>query len=199
LHFRKPSDIFGVMSVLVLLGIAVGMAMDTFAVALGLSCSKSGLDRGQGFRIAFHFGLFQFLMPVAGWATGELALKRIQTYDHWIASGLLVLVGGKMIVEFVKGGEKSGRKERDATRGASLIVLSLATSMDALAVGFGFGALRVPILYPASIIGLVTFVITMVGTKLGPALGKWAGRWAELAGGLILLAIAAKILIEHLT
>ena len=115
------------MSLLVLLGIAVAMAMDTFAVALGLSCSKRGLDRGQGFRIAFHFGLFQFLMPIAGWAAGEVALKRIQAYDHWIASGLLVLVGGKMLVEFFKGGEESRQKEGDATRGVSLIVLSLSS------------------------------------------------------------------------
>lgn len=187
------------MNFFIVLGIAVGMAMDTFAVALGLSCSTRGLDGRQGFRVAFHFGLFQFLMPIAGWAAGEVALKHIQAYDHWIAAGLLVLVGGKMLVEFIKGGEKSGRKERDLTRGISIVILSLATSMDALAVGLSFGALRTPILYPAAVIGLVTFVITMFGTKLGPALGKWAGRWAELAGGLVLLAIAAKILIEHLT
>ena len=187
------------MSFFIVLGVAVGMAMDTFAVAIGLSVSKQGLDRGQGFRIAFHFGLFQFLMPIAGWAAGEVALKHIQAYDHWIASGLRVLVGGTMLVEFIKGGEKSGRKGADATRGVPLIVLSLATSMDALAVGLSFGALRTPILYPAAVIGLVTFGITMLGTKIGPVLGKWAGRWAELAGGLVLLAIAAKILIEHLS
>lgn len=186
------------MNFLVVLGIAVGMAMDTFAVAIGLSVSKRGLDRRQSFRIAFHFGLFQFLMPIIGWAAGEVALKRIQAYDHWIASGLLVLVGGKMLVEFIKGGQESGRKEGDVTRGVSLMVLSLATSMDALAVGLSFGALRTPILYPAAVIGLVTFAITMLATKIGPALGKWAGRWAELAGSLVLLAIALKILIEHL-
>ncbi len=187
------------MNFFVILGVAVGMAMDTFAVALGLSVSKQGLDGRQGFRVAFHFGLFQLLMPIAGWAAGEVALKHIQAYDHWIAAGLLVLVGGKMLVGFFKSGKKHVRKGADATRGISLIVLSLATSMDALAVGLSFGALRVPILYPAAVIGLVTFAITMFATKLGPALGKWAGRWAELAGGLVLLAIAVKILIEHLT
>ena len=185
------------MNILVLLGVAVGLAMDTFAVAIGLSCSTRGLDRGRGFRIAFHFGLFQALMPIVGWAAGEVSLKRIQAYDHWFAAGLLVLVGGKMLVEFIRGGGESERKDVDVSRGAALIVLSLATSMDALAVGLSFGALDTPILVPAAVIGLVTFAITMAGTRLGPVLGRWAGRWAELAGSLVLLAIAAKILVDH--
>jgi manganese efflux pump family protein len=187
------------MSFLVLLGVAVGMAMDTFAVAVGLGCSERGLDRGQGFRIAFHFGLFQMLMPIAGWAAGEVALKRIQAYDHWIAAGLLVFVGGKMVLEFIRGRGQSERRAGDVTRGASLIVLSLATSMDALAVGLSFGALDMPILFPSAVIGLVTFVITLAGAKLGPVLGRRAGRWADLAGGLVLWGIAAKILVDHLT
>jgi len=187
------------MSFLVLLGIAVAMAMDTFAVAVGLSCSARGLDRRRSFRIAFHFGLFQLLMPIAGWAAGEVSLKRIQAYDHWIAAGLLVFVGGKMLLEFLRGGEGPRARESDVTRGAPLILLSLATSMDALAVGLGFGALDTPILFPAFVIGLVTFLITLAGTKIGPALGRWAGRWAELAGSLVLLGIAAKILVDHVT
>jgi putative Mn2+ efflux pump MntP len=186
-------------SLLVLLGVAVGMAMDTFAVAVGLSCSSRGLDRRQGLRVALSFSLFQILMPFLGWAAGEIALKRIQAYDHWIAAGLLVFVGGKMLVEFIRGEDESGDRDGDPTRGASLLLLSLATSMDALAVGLSFGALRTPILVPALVIGLVTFVITFAGTKIGPAIGRVAGRWADLAGSLVLLGIAAKILIDHLS
>ena len=187
------------MSLLVLLGVAVALAMDTFAVAVGLSCSARGLDRRRSVRLAFHFGLFQFLMPLAGWAAGEVSLRRIQAYDHWIAAGLLVFVGGKMFVEFIRGGEESERSTVDATRGGQLLLLSLATSMDALAVGLSFGALGAPILFPAAVIGLVTFAITLAGTKIGPVLGRWAGRWAELAGSLVLLGIAAKIFVDRVT
>ena len=187
------------MSLLVLLGVAVALAMDTFAVAVGLSCSARGLDRRRSVRLAFHFGLFQFLMPLAGWAAGEVSLRRIQAYDHWIAAGLLVFVGGKMFVEFIRGGEESERRTVDATRGGQLLLLSLATSMDALAVGLSFGALGAPILFPAAVIGLVTFAITLAGTKIGPVLGRWAGRWAELAGSLVLLGIAAKIFVDRVT
>jgi manganese efflux pump family protein len=186
-------------SLIVLFGVAIGMAMDTFAVAVGLSCSERGLDRRQGLRIALSFSLFQVLMPLIGWAAGEVSLKRIQAYDHWIAAGLLVFVGGKMIVESVRGEEACERREGDPTRGLSLLVLSLATSMDALAVGLSFGTLDMPILFPAAVIGAVTFVITFAGTKIGPALGRLAGRWADLAGGLVLWGIAAKILVDHLT
>jgi putative Mn2+ efflux pump MntP len=186
------------MSFFVILTIAIAMAMDTFAVAIGLSLSRQGLDGRQRFRLAFHFGLFQFLMPVLGWIAGRTLLSAIESFDHWIAAGLLVFVGGKMIVEFIRQDDKDEAKNGDVTRGGSLVVLSLATSMDALAVGLSFGALGVPVVYPAVIIGVVTFIITMIGTLIGPVLGKLVGRWAELGGGLVLLAIAVKILVEHL-
>jgi len=186
-------------SLLLLLGVAVGMAMDTFAVAVGLSCSDRGLGRRQGIRISAAFSLFQILMPLLGWAAGEVSLRHIQAFDHWIAAGLLVVVGGKMIVEGIRGRTGGEPRASDPTRGLTLLVLSLATSMDALAVGLSLGTLGLPILVPAAVIGAVTFVITFAGTKIGPALGRLAGRWAELAGGLVLLAIAAKILVDHLT
>ena len=186
------------MNVLFILGVALALAMDAFAVAVGLSLAGGGLHGARSFRLAFHFGLFQFVMPIAGWAAGQSVIKLIADYDHWVAAGLLVFVGGKMIVESFHKAEEIERKGADATRGFSLILLSLATSLDALAVGLSFGALRVPILIPAAVIGIVCFAVTLAGAKIGPWLGKLAGKWAEIAGGVVLLLIAAKILVEHL-
>ena len=186
------------MNVLVVLAIALGLAMDTFAVAVGLSLARGGLGRGGAFRLSFHFGLFQFLMTVLGWAAGKSVSGLVKSYDHWVAAGLLAFVGGKMIVESFHKEERLERKSADATRGLSLFLLSLATSLDALAVGLSYGALNVAVLLPAVIIGSVTFVVTAGGTKVGPVLGKLAGRWAEIGGGAVLLLIGLKILIEHL-
>lgn len=186
------------MNVLFVLGVALALAMDAFAVAVGLSLARDGLRGAQSLRLAFHFGLFQFVMPIAGWAAGQTVVKFIADYDHWIAAGLLVFVGGKMIVESFHKEEEIERKAADMTKGFPLILLSVATSLDALAVGLSFGALRVPILLPAAVIGLVCFSVTMAGTKIGPWLGKLAGKWAEIAGGIVLLLIAVKILADHL-
>ncbi|MCX6564631.1 MAG: manganese efflux pump MntP family protein [Candidatus Aminicenantes bacterium] len=186
------------MNVLFVLGVALALAMDAFAVAVGLSLAGDGLRGAQSLRLAFHFGLFQFMMPIAGWAAGQTVIKLIAAYDHWIAAGLLVFVGGKMIVESFHKEERIERKPPDVTRGFSLILLSVATSLDALAVGLSFGALRVPILLPAAVIGVVCFTVTLAGTKIGPLLGKLAGKWAEIAGGIVLLLIAVKILVDHL-
>jgi len=186
------------MSIVVLLGIALALAMDAFAVSIGLGLSLHPATAAQTLRLAFHFGLFQFLMPVAGWAAGERSIGLIGPYDHWVAFGLLLAVGGKMTIEsFRKGGED--RLERpDPTRGISLLVLSVATSLDALAVGISLAALGVAIQYPAIIIGLVAFVMTIVGMKLGPVLGRIIGRRAELLGGLVLILIGIRILVDHL-
>jgi len=179
------------------LSVALALSMDAFAVSIGLSLAPSGLTRSQTFRLAFYFGLFQFVMPVLGWAAGRSIIRLIESYDHWVAAGLLVFVGGKMIIESFHKEEHLERKTRDVTKGLSLLVLSLATSLDALAVGLSFAALRVPIVYPAAIIGVVCFTITAIGTKVGPVLGKLAGKWAEMAGGAVLILIAVKILLDH--
>ncbi|MDP2915195.1 MAG: manganese efflux pump MntP family protein [Candidatus Aminicenantes bacterium] len=186
------------MSILYVLGVALALTMDAFAVAVGLSLSRDGLRGAQSLRLAFLFGLFQFVMPIAGWAAGQTVIKFITDYDHWVAAGLLVFVGGKMIAESFHKEEEIERKAADVTKGFPLILLSVATSLDALAVGLSFGALRVPILLPAAVIGLVCFTVTMAGTKIGPFLGKLAGKWAEIAGGIVLLLIAVKILADHL-
>ena len=148
--------------------------------------------------MASLFGLFQFMMPIAGWAAGQSVVNLIAAYDHWIAAGLLVFVGGRMIFESFHKEEEMERKAADVTKGFALILLSVATSLDAFAIGLSLGALRVPIILPAAVIGVVCFSVSMAGSKIGPWLGKLAGQWAEIAGGVVLLLIAAKILAEHL-
>ena len=182
----------------VVLGIALGLAMDAFAVALGLGCSRRGLSRSQSFRLALHFGLFQFFMPLVGWAAGKGIESCIKAFDHWVALGLLAFVGGKMIVESFRSRAEDGRPSVDPSRGARLLLLSVATSIDALAVGLSLAVLESGILYPAAVIGVVAFLMTLAGAAAGPRLGRIVGRRAELAGGLILILIGLKILADHL-
>jgi putative Mn2+ efflux pump MntP len=182
----------------VVLGIALGLAMDAFAVALGLGCSPRGLSRGQALRLALHFGLFQFLMPILGWAAGTGIESRIRAFDHWIAFGLLAFVGGKMIADSFRSGSEDACAPGDPTRGSRLLVLSVATSIDALAVGLSLGVLEAGIFYPAAVIGAVAFSMTVLGARLGPVLGRAVGRRAELAGGVILVLIGVKIVADHL-
>ncbi len=188
------------MNLLVVLGIAVALAMDAFAVAIGVSLMMGGCSTRQMLRLAGSFGLFQFLMPILGWAAGHSVQKRIAKFDHWIAAGLLIFVALKMIKEALEK-KRDGSETAscpDMTRGHRLLMLSLATSLDALAVGLSLAALNVAVVYPSIVIGLVAFTITAAGTKLGPVLGRWAGKGAEISGGVVLLIIAAKILIDHL-
>jgi len=182
----------------VVLGVALGLAMDAFAVALGLGCSPRGLSGGQRLRLAFAFGSFQFLMPVIGWAAGKGIESRIRAFDHWIAFGLLVFVGGKMILESFRAEREGACGAGDPTRGSRVLVLSVATSIDALAVGLSLGVLEAGIFYPAAVIGVVAFLMTIIGARLGPALGKVVGRRAELAGGGVLVLIGIKIVLDHL-
>jgi len=186
------------MSFVLIVGIAVALAMDCFAVSLGLACGAKGLTMKQAVRMAAFFGGFQFVMPVAGWFAGERLLGLIRNFDHWIAFGLLALIGGRMIYESFGLSEEEKASRPDQTQGMRLVVLSLATSIDALAVGLSLGVIRSSILYPAAVIGLISFVLTIAGAKLGPLSGRVAGRRAELLGGLILIGIGLKILFEHL-
>lgn len=186
------------MSFIYILGIAVALAMDAFAVSIAVAAAHHPVTARQTVRLAATFGLFQFAMCVAGWAAGETVVRYIGRYDHWVAFLLLLVVGGRMIREsFEEKGERAAER-RDPTRLGPLLVLGVATSLDSLAVGLSLAALHTSILYPAAVIGLVSFVISVVGTKLGPALGKAIGRRAELIGGLVLIAIGIKILVDHL-
>jgi putative Mn2+ efflux pump MntP len=175
--------------------IAIGLGMDAFAVAIGTGVTIRKPSFGHVFRLSFHFGFFQFLMPVIGWQAGRTVSGYIADYDHWTAFGLLLLIGCKMIADSFKDGEV---KRGDPTRGLTLIVLSVATSIDALAVGLGFAFLNMDIIYPSIVIGVVAFVMTVFGMVFARILGKILGRRVEAIGGIILIGIGIKILMEHL-
>jgi len=179
--------------------VALALAMDAFAVSVGISLSHETITKRQTLRLASHFGFFQFMMPLIGWyAAQNIFVKYIEPFDHWIAFGLLVIIGGKMIYESFKRGKKIKNIKADPTKGLSLLLLSVATSIDALAVGLSLAALHVAILYPAVVIGLVAFFMTVLGVKIGPLLGQLVGKRAELLGGLILILIGVKIILDHL-
>lgn len=191
------------MSLLSILALAVALGMDAFAVAAAAGLALPRVTRRHVFRLAWHFGLFQFLMPIVGWLAGTTVSPHISAYDHWVAFGLLAFVGGKMLRDAFSKKEK--RRMSDPTRGLMLIVLSVATSIDALAVGLSMGFLQVSVWTPAVIIGVVAAVLTVIGIQFGSRLaasptGSLRGwrRWAEIAGGVILLLIGFRILVSHL-
>lgn len=177
-------------------GIAVALAMDAFAVALAAGAVLNPLTGRHLFRFGFHFGLFQALMPVLGWLVGMSVQKWISAYDHWIAFVLLGFVGGRMIVEAFE--EKDEKKAAsDPTRGMTMVMLSVATSIDALAVGLSLAMLEVSVWVPAAVIGVVAGMLTVFGMLLGRKLGGNWGKRVEVCGGLVLCGIGLKILLEH--
>ena len=185
------------MGFLAILLIAISLAADCFAVALGGSISMKSISRRQVLRAAVTFGLFQGLMPVLGWLIGQSVVDLIADYDHWVAFGLLAIVGGRMLWESFH--HRDGRAERtDITRGWPLLVLALATSIDALAVGLTFPFLEVNVALATPVIGAVAFLATVIGFLLGRKLGELVGRWAAAIGGLLLIAIGLRILLTHL-
>ena len=186
------------MSLVQLLLIAIALAIDAFAVsvAAGLHLRRASLR--QSFRLSFHFGLFQALMPTLGWLAGGPIRPLVEAWDHWVAFGLLLLVGGKMIKDVLwPVGDDQPRA--DPTRGWSLVVLSVATSIDALAVGLSLAMVEISVWMPALVIGLVAGAGTLVGLHLGRIIGGLdrVARWASLGGGSVLLAIGVRILWEH--
>mgnify|MGYP000740102843 CR=1 FL=1 len=178
--------------------LAVALAMDAFAVAIATGVRLKRVSLRQFFRLAWHFGFFQAMMPVIGWAAGLTVRDQIERFDHWIAFGLLTFVGVNMIREAFKL-EEDAREKHDPTRGLTLVMLSVATSIDALAVGLTISMLQVSIWLPAIIIGVVAGAFTVVGLHLGKSVGS-AERLSPVAGvlgGVVLLGIGVKILIEH--
>ncbi|MDN7011508.1 manganese efflux pump [Methanoculleus sp. FWC-SCC3] len=175
--------------------IAVGLAMDAFAVSIsGGAAIREGRIQ-WALIIGALFGGFQAGMPVLGWLAGTALASFVGTYGPWIAFLLLALIGGKMIVEAVRGDGESVRFENGAT---VLLLLAIATSIDALAVGVSFAVLDTPIALPATTIGIVTFAFSAAGVLLGSAFGHIMGRKAGIVGGVILVGIGLRILLEHL-
>ncbi len=177
--------------------IAIGLSADCFAVSVGAGISGKSYSNLGIFRTALSFGLFQAIMPVLGWLAGRTVVDIIAAYDHWVAFGLLAVISGKMLWESFRH-EGNTEKVSDVTRGLLLITLSIATSIDALAVGLSFAFLKVNIALASPIIGVVAFIVTVTGFILGKKVGGLIGRWAEVAGAVILLAIALRILLSHL-
>lgn len=177
--------------------IAVGLSADCFAVALSGGISNMNHSWKQVLRVSFSFGLFQALMPVLGWLAGRTVVEFIADYDHWIAFILLVVVSARMLWESFRS-EHSRDKEVDITKGFLLLTLSIATSIDALAVGLSFAFLEVNIALASPTIGVVAFLATMIGFILGKRASRLVGKRAEALGGLILLAIAFRILLSHI-
>jgi putative Mn2+ efflux pump MntP len=184
------------MDMITLFGLAIALAMDAFAVALGCGLTLERLTGRHLFRLGFHFGLFQALMPIIGWLAGLTVQEWIESYDHWVAFGLLGFVGGKMIYEAYQD-EACRATREDPTRGMSLVMLSLATSIDALAVGLSLAIVGISVWFPALIIGLIAGIMTVAGMLLGRRVACSWGRRVEIVGGLILIGIGLKILWEH--
>lgn len=175
------------------LGVAFALGCDAFSV--GLSLGTRSPSRRAAFRLWFHFGLFQFLMPLIGWYLASRFLQSVSAYDHWIAFGLLSAIAGKMFYESVAADHKERAVGRfDPTRGFSLVMLSIATSIDALGVGLGMGIASLAVLEPALYIGIVAGVMTYTGIRLGRVLSLRFGRRMEALGAVVLLVIAVKLL-----
>lgn len=177
--------------------IAIGLAMDCFAVSLGVGTAGTAVGPRPAFRILFHFGLFQAGMTLLGWLAGKTVAVYIASVDHWVAFGLLLFVGARM----VRGGLRKvgeGPSIPDPSRGMTLVMLSVATSIDALAVGLSLALLSVNIPLAALLIGGVSAVLSLVGLLLGNQLGLRFGKIMEVVGGVILLGIGLRVLITHL-
>lgn len=184
------------MTLLEIVGIAIALAMDAFAVAIAAGARLNRLTFRPVFRLSFHFGLFQFLMPLIGWAIGYQIAGLISRFDHWVAFALLALIGLKMIYEALTRDPEQGEL-KDLTRKWSMVGLSVATSIDALAVGLSVALLQVDILFAAVIIGITASLFTIAGMVCGRQLSNRFGRTMEILGGVILLTIGLKILADH--
>ncbi|UCE04745.1 MAG: manganese efflux pump [bacterium] len=184
------------MEFLTILLLAVSLAIDAFTVAIAVGIVLTTVSFRQTFRIGFHFGFFQFFMPIIGWLIGINVVKFIEAIDHWIAFGLLSFIGCKMIRDVFRSEER--KYYNDPSQGWNLIVLSIATSIDALMVGISLALINSPILYPATVIGIITMILSTVGILFGPKLGKLFKKYAVIFGGIILIIIGIRILASHL-
>ncbi len=170
--------------------IAVGLSMDALAVSVAASTRR--MAPRATFRLSFHFGLFQCLMPIGGWLLGIEIARYVAASAPWIAWALLTVVGAHMVYEAVHPGGDA--RQADPSRGWNLVMLSVATSLDAFAVGVSLAMLRMSIWYPAVVIGLVTGTLSLIGVRLGRRIGTGVGRPMEIAGGLLLIGIGLRIL-----
>jgi putative Mn2+ efflux pump MntP len=187
--------------------LAFGLAMDAFAVSVACGMCLPGIRLGTAIRASASFGFFQFAMPMLGWCVGSMLAGYVEGVDHWIAFALLAFIGARMLVEAIrerlekaKGScDEEEASKVDVRRFGVLMTLSVATSLDAMAVGVGWSFIGAPMLEAALLIGGVTFALCMLGFEFGKRVGPVFKEWAEVAGGLAIIGIGIKILVEHLS
>lgn len=192
------------MDIIALLSISLGLSMDAFAVSLGNGTFLKKASPLQTVKIAGMFGLFQAVMPIIGYLVARLFAKQIIAIDHWIAFGLLLFIGGKMVWEAIRE-DSCEIPTEDPTNWKTLTLMAIATSIDAMAVGVTMAMTRTDLLEPwygfllcSAVIGVITFACCSLGVQLGCKTGSCWGKRAEIGGGIVLIAIGVKILLEHL-
>ena len=183
------------MDIITIILIAVGLAMDAFAVSIANGMSTASQKRKNALIVASFFGAFQMLMPIVGWLAGLAMAELIMGIDHWIAFGLLAFIGSKMIYESSK---RESSNQDSTLRIHTLLTLAVATSIDALMVGLSFAFLQTTLATPIIIIGLVTFTLSFTGFLFGNVIGNLFGNKIKAIGGIILITIGIKILLEHI-
>jgi len=183
------------MQIIEIILIAIGLSFDTFAVSISAGLTNNSIKFKQAIKVAFVFAFFQALMPFLGWLGGSQIEEFITAIDHWIAFGLLTLIGIKMVLDSFKKGEE---KQFNTTKISVLIGAGIATSIDALIVGVSFAFIDFNIIHSVLIIGFTTFLVAMIGMLFGKQANNKFGKRFEILGGIILFAIGLKILIEHL-
>ena len=183
------------MGILEIILVSISLAMDAFAVSICKGLSMRKLDWKKAFIIAMYFGGFQALMPIIGYLLGATFSNLVASIDHWIAFGLLTIIGSNMIKESF---DDEIEKRNDRVDFKTMIVLAIATSIDALAVGVTFAFFKTSMIGPVISIGVITFILSLLGVKIGNKFGDKFQNKAELVGGIILIIIGTKILLEHL-
>jgi putative Mn2+ efflux pump MntP len=176
--------------------IAVGLAMDAFAVSLGVGTGGKAKDRRSKLRLAFHFGIFQMGMTLLGWLLGSTIASFITAVDHWVAMALLSYVG----IGMIRSGFDPDKEcyPSNPSKGKIMVTLCIATSIDAMAVGLGMAMIGTPVLFPSVVIGVVTTALSMFGLAAGHKLGEKFGKRMEILGGLILIGIGLRVVLQHL-
>ncbi len=185
------------MSLIMIVLIAVSLSMDAFAVSVSNGIALRSISTKDSVRTGIFFGVFQFLMPVIGWILGTSVKSYIEAIDHWVAFGLLLIIGGGMIKEALSCDEEDCSCEVSLSS-KKLALQAVATSIDALAVGISFAMLDVNVLFASAVIGVICFCISFTGCKIGKTIGHIVQEKAEIAGGIVLILIGLKILVEHL-
>lgn len=181
---------------LIIVPLAISLGIDAFSVAMGAGTFPTDSERRRTFRLVFHFGLFQGGMALLGWLSGHTVEPIVADYDHWIAFLLLAYVGGRMLLLAWRGDADDLRD--DPSRGSMLVLMSVGTSIDALAVGLSLALAGSQIFWPSVTISIVAAIMTYVGLRIGCKMGVMFGRPIQVVGGLVLIAIGVRVLVSHL-